>query len=219
MAGITCGTSTATNVWRIWATTAATTATCGAWECWTNGTYADSTNCYTSSTTATTVWRVWANQQTWVRCHVYDYAAPPTPELTPEQKKAAAAQAERQRIENDRIRAENARLAAIEAERQRIAAERADELLREHLDHQQRDELEKAKRFHVVSQKGKRFRIDRGSHGNVFELDDKERPSRRFCIQPPGVPHGDAMLAQKLLLETDEDAFRRIANVTELQPR
>lgn len=61
------------------------------------------------------------------------------------------------------------------------------------------------------------YRIHRGSQGNVYEVDADGRQVRRFCIHPIDVPAADAMLAQKLLLETDPAAFERIANITRLR--
>ena len=34
-----------------------------------------------------------------------------------------------------------------------------------------------------------------------------------LCIQPDNVPDGDAMLAQKLHIEYNEEGFRKIANI------
>lgn len=39
----------------------------------------------------------------------------------------------------------------------------------------------------------------------------------RYCAQPGGVPVDDAVLAQKLALETDAAAFLRVANCTNLR--
>lgn len=94
------------------------------------------------------------------------------------------------------------------------ADERADKLLVECLSAAQRDSLTRLGYFDVEV-RGKTYRIKRGTHGNVEEIVDG-KPKRRFCIQPDGVPRGDAMLSQKLFLEADEAAFLRIANRTEL---
>ena len=44
-------------------------------------------------------------------------------------------------------------------------------------------------------------------------LDEGGRPAEVYCIHPSEwVPHEDNMLAQKLMLEYDEESFLRIAN-------
>jgi len=66
--------------------------------------------------------------------------------------------------------------------------------------------------FEVVSQHGHRYRINQGQRRNVQRLKKDGAHEAWFCIHPDDVPDEDAMLAQKLLLETDEQAFLRIAN-------
>lgn len=59
-----------------------------------------------------------------------------------------------------------------------------------------------------------RYRIRYGTHGNVRLLDKHNREIRKYCAQPLDVPTEDSMLAQKLMIETDEDAFLRVANAS-----
>ena len=88
---------------------------------------------------------------------------------------------------------------------------KARELLMSNLSAQQLGEFESSGYFHVNA--GRRtYRIYQGHAGNVALLDAQGKVVRRFCAYPPGVPAGDAMLAQKLLLETDEGAFLAKAN-------
>jgi hypothetical protein len=64
-----------------------------------------------------------------------------------------------------------------------------------------------------------RYRIDRGSHGNVKQIDEKGSIIRSFCIQPEGVPAGDVLLTQKLWLEASDETrnkFWETANITEM---
>jgi hypothetical protein len=124
-----------------------------------------------------------------------------------------------QRLAREAARRENeARLferqRAIMAE-QRIAETRAKRLLVENISPAQRKSLKDHGHFDVLVG-GKTYRIKWGSHGNVY-LVQGGREVRSFCIQPPDVPAGDAMLAQKLLLETDEASFLRIANAREIR--
>lgn len=60
------------------------------------------------------------------------------------------------------------------------------------------------------------YRIRRGVAGNVSLLGPDGRAVKSFCAHPDGVPSPDVMLSQKLMLETNEDMFLRIANVRQL---
>jgi hypothetical protein len=133
--------------------------------------------------------------------------ASPVVVMTPEQ--IALAQAAQE---------EANRLAAIEAERQRMANEKAKKLLVEHLSPQQQKTYDE-KRYFDVDIEGRTYRIHHGSHGNVRLLGTGEKTGKevtKYCIQPDGVPVGDVLLAQKLLLEADEKEFLRIANATQI---
>lgn len=108
---------------------------------------------------------------------------------------------------------------AIEAEAERARArERAARLLHEHLTAEQLEELSREGRFHldVLSQDGRRrrYRINRGRSRNVQEVDPGNgRIIKTLCAHPVAyVPDEDTMLAQKLMLETAEAEFLRIAN-------
>lgn len=122
------------------------------------------------------------------------------PERTPEQ------------VEGDRLAREQRReRRQREAAELEAAKERAEELLVSYLDEVQRGELRVHNRFHVTTTSGRRYCINRGRAGNVRRPEDR----RVFCIHDyEGLPEADTMLAQKLLLEADEEAFLRIANVT-----
>jgi len=95
------------------------------------------------------------------------------------------------------------------------AKAKAEILLRRHLSPEQQEDLDKKNCFflHIGEE---RYQIVRGQHGNVKLLDEDGKIKRSFCIHPKvKVPDADAMLAQKFLLETDKDAFYKIANITE----
>lgn len=97
------------------------------------------------------------------------------------------------------------------------ARDKARQLLVAMLNLKQREQLARDRFFDVVAHGSKRrYRVHEGTHGNVRLLDDTDREVVRYCAQPNGVPTEDAMLAQKLQLEHDEDAFLRIANATRL---
>jgi hypothetical protein len=105
-----------------------------------------------------------------------------------------------QRIERQRVQ-----------EAERVAAqERAEQLLRDHLTIEQAAQLLKSNNFDVISESGKRYRVRRGER--VLALEG-EKATRQYCIHPEGgIPAGDVMLAQKLMLEAAELDFLRIAN-------
>src|SRR3974390_2677328 len=88
------------------------------------------------------------------------------------------------------------------------------QLMREWLSPEQRAEFDDSGAFEVVGcDSGKRYRIYRGTAQNVFELDDAGELKLGLCFTPYGnLVAGDAMLAQKIALETDESGALAIAN-------
>lgn len=200
-------TTDTTGAWAGWVCEGTTSsATLYLNDIWTGWTTPNST-IVIGATTSSLVWSGWvtANNQ-----HVYQnaadiYRAGVLPQPTEEE----LAEREQRRLE----------AIARQAERQREEAEanqKAETLLLENLSLVQQEEYRSEKHFHVISRSGKRYRVNYGSTGNVLELVE-DKPVSRFCIHPrEQVPHADTMLAQKLLLETDEVAFRRIANITRM---
>lgn len=91
-------------------------------------------------------------------------------------------------------------------------AQRAERLLREALTELQIRTLEIDGHFEIVGSLGHRYRIRRGSVRNVDQLDEAGTVVRSLCAAPLDVPVADAMLAQKLLIESDELAFAFLAN-------
>jgi len=121
---------------------------------------------------------------------------------------------------------DEARLAAYQAEveaKNKAAIEadaRAEKLLIEHLTQAQRECL-RANGHFFVEVSGRRYRIDRaGKSGNVRLVDEAGKIKKKYCIHDRWIdadsvlPVSDNLLAQKLLLETDEAAFLRIANAS-----
>jgi hypothetical protein len=105
----------------------------------------------------------------------------------------------------------------------REAQERAEHLLMTCLSPKQKEDLKQKNCFYieVPTSDGKmeRYRVDRGTHGNVKQLDAKGSIIRSFCVQPNGVPVADSMLTQKLFLEADEETrakFWETANISEV---
>jgi len=90
--------------------------------------------------------------------------------------------------------------------------ERAEKILLSVLDEKQKETWKAEKRFEVVV-KGKIYRIKKRER--VQLLDEKGKVKTAYCIHPDSshaLPSEDIVLTQKLLLESDEEAFLKIAN-------
>lgn len=96
----------------------------------------------------------------------------------------------------------------------RFAEKKAFELLREALEPEQQVELENRKGFIVKGNKtGTKYLIFKGRAGNIHVLDDNGKTKHRLCFHPEiSCPDFDTMLAQKLVLENNEDYALQIAN-------
>jgi hypothetical protein len=189
------------STWATWnfaiaGSSSATTSVTGAndvWRAWlTNAVYGS-----TITTTSTRdVWSLWQAPHQDVRL--------PRSEVTQEQQRIRAAQ--------DAAYEEERRAAA---NRRKEAEARAMKLLISVLNEQQKADLRRDKHFFVDAPSGRLYRIDYGTHGNVKVVDRRTRQVIESpCIQPQGVPAGDANLMQKLLIETAEDMFRAHANIS-----
>jgi hypothetical protein len=95
------------------------------------------------------------------------------------------------------------------------AAARAEALLHSCLNDEQRDMLRNHRKFRVVSNLGNIFEIREGRMHNIYKLDMAGNSIENWCVLPRGeLAQCDAMLAQKLWLETDEAETERCANIT-----
>lgn len=152
-----------------------------------------------SSTTIDNTWVLWVDAGGTANAAPRVYTAPPrtAEQIAADEEHAATAAQEVQE-----------RAAA-----QLMAGKRAQRLLAECLTAKQRHDLKRDDAFCV--QIGERcYRINRGYSGNV-ELIEGDCVRARYCIHPrEDVPNEDTMLAQKLLLEANEDEFLRVANAT-----
>lgn len=95
------------------------------------------------------------------------------------------------------------------------AAERRGEtLLREWLSPAQIEQYDRSGNFEVRGcHTGRRYRISIGYSYNVQELDDDGSVADTLCFVPRGaLVMGDIVLAQKVGLETDENAALKVAN-------
>ena len=97
------------------------------------------------------------------------------------------------------------------------AAKRAEELLLEHLTEEQRKTVRDKGWFIVEGGKSGikyRIRTKNGTMGNV-DVMKKDKVTHRLCAHidhAAGTPHADHLLAQKLMLEIEEDRFIKLAN-------
>jgi len=180
-------------VWPGWVTATTSSATTTGGDVW--YTRVGTVDCTTTSATVTYTgaWDQWATGTFEVR-----------ERIQAEREASAARQAEYQRKQDEW------------AEQRRKARETAKALLTMLLDAQQKEQLEKKRYFDVISKKGRKYRIREGIAGNVRLVKADGKEALQLCIHPNGVPEEDAMLAQKLMLETDEDAFLKTANLTRL---
>lgn len=138
---------------------------------------------------------------------VWDNGQPTIPYVAPPEEQARMRAVAEEQLRRSREIAERA---AIE---QREAIAKAKALLESMLTSEQIAQLAANRWFEVVSQHGRRYRINQGQTGNVQRLKKDGTHEARFCIHPgESVPDEDAMLAQMLLLRTDEDSFLKIAN-------
>lgn len=123
---------------------------------------------------------------------------------------------ERLNEEQRRVAEEGQREAEQRAALRKAAQERAKLLLVANLKEDQRRDLDTKRHFIVHSKSGeRRYRIRQGRTGNVDLLNAAGAVVAKFCIHPAVLcPDEDTMLAQKLMIETDEDGFLLTANKT-----
>lgn len=97
--------------------------------------------------------------------------------------------------------------------RKKIAEKAAEGLLLSTLNEEQREEYMRLQRFHLIVG-DRKYRIRKGMHGNIDVIEDNNIVERLCVYAQGGVPEQDNMLAQKLILETDEEHLRQTANIT-----
>lgn len=93
----------------------------------------------------------------------------------------------------------------------RRAAARDRKLLLRSLTRTQRAQFERWNGFVVRGRSGQYYRITYGTVANVEVLDERGAVCGRLCAGPTGVSIPAVMLAQKLMLETREAEFLRVA--------
>lgn len=125
---------------------------------------------------------------------------------------------QRREAQDQHEREERVRVERVLYEQRR---DRAEKLLKFVLSQEQRGDYERNGFFFVRAPSGNRYRINKnGQHGNVYLVDDNGQELVSYCIQPrEGLPDADAHVTQKLMLETAEAEFLRIANATFIRQR
>lgn len=177
--------------------TSCVTVEFGSWPSW-NQQYLNQTGV----TQATDTWIIW-NQN---YCSSQTFISPPPPaiELTEEQRAA-----------NERRAADRAAEHLKKQQAKELACQKATELLFHFLTGEQKNQYQERGYFETTV-KERTYRIKKGRSGNV-QLIEKGKPRVQYCVHPEeDVPDQDTMLAQLLLLRTDESEFLRLANHTQL---
>jgi hypothetical protein len=137
-------------------------------------------------------------------------------ERTKEQKQAdleRANQAARLRRQQDEI----------DATQRASATRRARSLLIANLTPDQAKMYEEAERFRVTARSGRLYEIRKGSHGNIYVIengiDGREHTVERLCVQPGmwNLPVEDVLVAQKLAIQLNEEELRKTANISDLR--
>lgn len=133
--------------------------------------------------------------------------------LTPEELVDVILRCPQNEAERDRRERERARLER--EQQQREAAARARVLLLDHLDPEQRASFEANAKFFVTSSAGRKFCIHLGRQHNVWLVDENNHHTTGYCGHiRDHVPDEDNVLAQMLLIQSDEAEFLRVANAS-----
>lgn len=101
--------------------------------------------------------------------------------------------------------------------RRKEAEERAESILTDNLNREQKEAYAARKIIPITTAKGRMYVIKKGRAGNVYRIDESGKEIEKFCIHPvEQCPDEDVMLAQLLWLRWCENEFLRVANTTRL---
>lgn len=176
---------------------------------------------YATTSTTTTVWPTWSVPVRWTSASnqtAYtwsaSYSSPYIVSLAGEVARGVneitgltPAQAEHQEA-----------VARVQHAADRVVAEsRGSDLLLSLLPEDQREAYRLSGEFELIGSHGGRYRIRRGTAGNIDWLNDAGDVAGCLCAHPTmrdgWLPTADVMLAQMLALTADEAEFVRLANV------
>jgi hypothetical protein len=186
------------------------------WQTWTVTNTAT-----TANTTSVVIWQTWAGTTGSANVTSNTFATNAWAQQVRQHEETREEKAAREKA----AREYRERVAREDAER-KAAKQRARALLKRHLDAEQREMLEAKRCFYVKTPDGRSFRIDQGSHGNVYEVDEKRSIKARYCGPLQAVqdekgnrrecPEEDHMLAQMFFLKASPEDFFRVANRTQM---
>ena len=196
------------NAFSTWCSTDTTSAT-DIWIDW-NGTTSATTSA-TTNTSNNTIWMSWTSTSTEIITSATDTTHVATSQESLERGRVA---------EHARCQA---KADAKVAEEDRIAArKRAMKLLLSNLTKKQKEQFAKHKFFVIEGGKSKRKYRIRGNPENasipmanidVLHHDNDNNVDHKICFHLSyGIPLGDQLLAQKLMLENDEDRAIEVSN-------
>lgn len=196
------------------------------WYTWTTAGSGTTTGCTTSGCDNDITWNYWLDTantagatvmcstygtgETWTCWNVY---TPIIPKLTRAQIKANRLEEKRR---SDEAAERSRKWQAEQKERERLAKEaeqKALATLKENLDEQNIETLEKEHFIMVSVTSGNRYKINKGRTRNIEQVDEQGKRIKFLCVHPrDSVPDYDTMLSQKLMLENCEEEVRKIAN-------
>jgi hypothetical protein len=190
-------------------TTSNATTTGSVWSIWTS---ASDTSGMTSATSIDNVWLGWTASGGSTSATSNRTFVAPQPRLTAEQIEAINLE----RAEQDRLRAERQ-----EAERKRQAEAnlKADKLLLSLLNRRQRKEFREKQQISIY-RRGRHvpsWILENKSSRNIIELDPRDKPIRRHCVQTVTTPLSDQLATQYLYLHTNPAELLRVAVSSNLQ--
>lgn len=112
------------------------------------------------------------------------------------------------------FRHETDRMIEKEIAEREAAQQRALEFLHDNLNDEQRRQFKQNDYFTIRSQFGHIYRINKYSQMNVEWISEHGQKQATLCVVPSKpVPLGDQLLMQKIMLETNERGFLKVANV------
>jgi mRNA-degrading endonuclease RelE of RelBE toxin-antitoxin system len=184
------------------------------WTSWNTNT---TCSCTTSSSDLTwNDWNITATYSTAASSSVWYYwTAAPERQRTKKEIAAEEKYQEEQRLLRIEREKEYKKKQEQLAKAMKEAEERAKETLKECLDEEQVQMLEKDSFFLVEVKSGNKYRIRKGRTRNIERIDKDNKIVEHLCVHPKiQCPDYDTMLTQKLMLEENEEDLRKVANIS-----
>lgn len=174
----------------------------------------------TSSTNTTSMHSLWMEQQWAEQQRIIHHPPQPTDQELYQRAIAEHNIQEAERLRNqidnrERLQQERMRVQKQKDDERELARKRAHEFLLEYLTKPQQETFKKNGWFVVEGGRTKtKYRIRSNSLAGNIDVYKDDKITHRLCghVQTNRVPIGDQLLAQKMMLESSEDDFLRIAN-------